>query len=603
MVTHIWARANTSTLPNLVELALVLLFVCHQAQGANLRGLGIEARGLKERHLLAETLGCGMTPASNDGRSFNVPQLLGSGFQLSDSGPDLLRANSARDSALIFLDRYEAASTRGGTQRAEGTVLIRSDTLLTKPLVLGVGVTVQVAAGATLTLAAQPVLPRQQVFTGPGSVRFQVSASTPEFQVLPEWWGGSISSLSDTLDQITRSCAGARCLVVLTRSYGLSRPWRVTPTLLPWSGANSELHPEGGNKQGVVFAAGQYDPSRRVDLPRLQEFDSSVTLEDVSGLWLYMHNTKYTKAAVTLAPTSAIKGTTVEAYSVVSSNNIFTFQPKSRKAAVQDVYLRSYMLVKAAPGVSNLNWFRGCVSLANVTIENSLLNGNEPRSINTLLRSDCAGGIAGLNWRVTTMNYAHPKGWTVVAGAFINLRSFVRLGQTIDDSGGTISWAGAGNTLDWGAFGGVLKDAVQMSTSPRPGTSPIVVNSNLLQLPPLASPWPANTVRTFYAYHVMMDGSSSPSTLSLGPNNQVKTPQPTRKQNPGIVVEGLEDQGRAVKYQLAIKLRNVSGRTLNQADVSFLLPLQFRLQVGVPSLLPAGSRRRAVLQRRSPSPR
>lgn len=75
---------------------------------------------------------------------------------------------------------------------------------------------------------------RLQVFTGPGSVRFQVSASTPEFQVLPEWWGGSISSLSDTLDQITRSCAGARCLVVLTRSYGLSRPWRVTPTQLPW---------------------------------------------------------------------------------------------------------------------------------------------------------------------------------------------------------------------------------------------------------------------------------------------------------------------------------------------------------------------------------
>lgn len=36
------------------------------------------------------------------------------------------------------------------------------------------------------------------------------------------------------------------------------------------------------------------------------------------------------------------------------------------------------MLVKAAPGVSNLNWFRGCATLSNVTIENSLLNGNEP---------------------------------------------------------------------------------------------------------------------------------------------------------------------------------------------------------------------------------
>lgn len=538
-----------------------------------------------------------MTPASNDGSAFNVPQLLAGSSQLSDSGPDLRNATAARASTLIFLDRYEAPSSRGGgTQRAEDTVLIRSDTLLTKPLVLGAGVTIQVAAGATLTLAAQPVLPRQQVFSGPGSVRFQASAGGPEFAVWPEWWGGD--SLSDSLDLIAQSCASARCLVVLTKSYGLRRPWRVTPNVLPWSGNNAELHPEGGNKQGVVFAPGRYDPSRRVDLPRLQEFESSVILEDVSGLWLYMHNTKYTKAAVTLAPVSAIRDTTVEAYSVVSSNNIFTIQPKSRQAALQDVYLRSYMLVKAAPGVSNLNWFRGCVSLANVTIENSLLNGNEPKSANTLLRSDCAGGIAGLNWRVTTMNYAHPKGWTAVAGAFTNLRSFVRLGQTIADSGGTVSWAGAGNTLDWGAFSGVLKDAVQMSTSPRPGTRPITVNSNLLQLPPLASPWPTNTVRTFYAYHVMMDGSSNPSTLSLGPNNQVKTPQPTRKQNPGIVVEGLEDQGRAVKYQLAIKLRNVSGRTLTQADVGTPLPLQFRLQVGVPTLLPAGGRRRATLQGR-----
>lgn len=45
------------------------------------------------------------------------------------------------------------------------------------------------------------------------------------------------------------------------------------------SGNNAELHPEGGNKQGVVFAPGRYDPSRRVDLPRLQEFESSVILE------------------------------------------------------------------------------------------------------------------------------------------------------------------------------------------------------------------------------------------------------------------------------------------------------------------------------------
>lgn len=39
-------------------------------------------------------------------------------------------------------------------------------------------------------------------------------------------------------------------------------------------------------------------------------------------------------------------------------------------------------------------------------------------------------------------------------------------------------------------------------------------------------------------------------------------------------------------------------RTLTQADVGTPLPLQFRLQVGVPTLLPAGGRRRATLQGR-----
>lgn len=57
-----------------------------------------------------------------------------------------------------------------------------------------------------------------------------------------------------------------------------------------------------------------------------------------------------------------------------------------------------------------------------------------------------------------------PAAWPPIPGAFTNLRSYVRLGQTISSSGGTVSWAGAGNTLDWGAFSTVQKDAVPMST-------------------------------------------------------------------------------------------------------------------------------------------
>lgn len=52
------------------------------------------------------------------------------------------------------------------------------------------------------------------------------------------------------------------------------------------------------------------------------------------------------------------------------------------------------MLVKAAPGTSNFNWFRGCFKLTNVTIENSLLNGNEPSECSEVCQ--LAWGVRGV---------------------------------------------------------------------------------------------------------------------------------------------------------------------------------------------------------------
>jgi hypothetical protein len=66
-------------------------------------------------------------------------------------------------------------------------------------------------------------------------VQFKGSgAAAPEFIVVPEWWGGRGVTFSDALDLIAAACAGARCRVVLMRSYGLDRPWRVTPNLFVW---------------------------------------------------------------------------------------------------------------------------------------------------------------------------------------------------------------------------------------------------------------------------------------------------------------------------------------------------------------------------------
>jgi hypothetical protein len=73
--------------------------------------------------------------------------------------------------------------------------------------------------------------------------------------------------------------------------------------------------------------------------------------------------------------------------------------------------------------------------------------------------------------------------------------------------------------------------------------------------------------------------------MSLGPHNQARLPQSQRYDNPGIVVEGLEDQGTRTPFQLAVTLRNVGRRALSQADFQgWAQPLQFRLNVGLRQL-------------------
>ena len=108
-----------------------------------------------------------------------------------------------------------------------------------------------------------------------------------------------------------------------------------------------------------------------------------------------------------------------------------------------------------------------------------------------------------------------------------------------------------------------------------------------------STPWAAplvyaGTTRTFYIYHIMMDGSNSDSTMSLGPQRMLPGPFKAGLFNPGIVVESFADQGDKVPYQLAITLRYIGKQaitqtnfTLKQGTVPWPVPLQFHLNVGV----------------------
>lgn len=178
---------------------------------------------------------------------------------------------------------------------------------------------------------------------------------------------------------------------------------------------------------------------------------------------------------------------------------------------------------------------------------------------------------AGLSHPPSTRSSPHSHACCTAtpAGKFDRLQAAMRLTKDIDPAAGTVSWQGTDNVLDWMGLSRLVPGAKQdpalftMRAQPAaPGAAaPITVNAAPLMLPRLGSAWPAGATRTFYAYHVMMDGTSDPGTMSLGPWNQARLPLGVRTQNPGIVVAGLQDQGgAATPFQLAVTLRNVAGR-------------------------------------------
>lgn len=87
-----------------------------------------------------------------------------------DAAPCLKRADAAAAATALYADAFQRDSA----------LYIGSDVTLTKSLIVGNFLPVYIAQGATLTLRAQPYLPRPSfasVFQGPGRVAFAGGAN------------------------------------------------------------------------------------------------------------------------------------------------------------------------------------------------------------------------------------------------------------------------------------------------------------------------------------------------------------------------------------------------------------------------------------------
>ncbi|KAI3424752.1 hypothetical protein D9Q98_008141 [Chlorella vulgaris] len=585
-----------------VLLAALLLAHCAEASGATTLSMRPLQQPFRRRKALETASGptCGTQAASR----FNIPQMLGFGEAPADSAADLARADAAVDLAVLFVDLYTSADSNGRQRLSSAVVSIKSSVTFSKPLVLASRVTLNFGAGAELRLSAQPHFPDTAVVSGAGRLRF-VPGQVDEFYVQPEWFSGA--DISDSLDAASAACKDVRCVVVLAGSvYRLSRPWRIGPNIRIWSGAATMLKPAGSNRDGIIVGSGTWDPARSLSLPRLWEFAGvAVKVEDVTGLRMYIPNSVLNGVGVLLAPRRVIRNTSIQAPTHSQDKNVWTIAPTAAGAQLIDVDLRAHFFIKPmGGGLTIMAHFTGAFTprLTNVTIWNMLQFPNLDGSTQSktpfyLLKNSSPAAVNGLNYKAPSFNGKFPAGWSAISGRFTNLNANIKLTKYYY---GSMEMLGKGNVVDWGGFNRLAVSpqdkqyhVMQLKSTPAWGTpgrrSLLTANSELVSVPVRQiQSWPNGALKTFYLYHVLATGETDSTTMSLGPFNYARMPTSLRPVNPGLIVSSVRDQGKQVKFEVAVTLKNVAGRALTSADWQgweWQDGVRFRFVIGVSQLI------------------
>eukprot|EP00887_Chlorella_sp_A99_P002430 scaffold10.g2430.t1 len=125
-------------------------------------------------------------------------------------------ASASSAATLLFLP--------SSARRATTAYRVARSARLTKPLLVGCGARLEVAAGVTLTVTAQPRLfcaankpiggtYNSPIFTGEGHVVFE----GPSFELAPNWWAAGPVTGAGAAAAVAACGAGARCTLMLTK--------------------------------------------------------------------------------------------------------------------------------------------------------------------------------------------------------------------------------------------------------------------------------------------------------------------------------------------------------------------------------------------------
>ncbi|KAL6785451.1 hypothetical protein ACKKBF_B00310 [Auxenochlorella protothecoides x Auxenochlorella symbiontica] len=504
---------------------------------------------------------------ANDLRNFNPS--LNSG----DDSPALKRADASPSTTYIYADKFNAGASLN----------IKTSVSLGKPLVTGRFLSVKLAAGAVLTLSAQPRFPRGRVISGAGRVVF--SGPGP-FWILPDWWMGPSSNTdaSVALAAARAACASTLCHIIVTGQTRLSSPLTLTPSLLIWGSARSFLTgtTSAPSPDGLILAPGTY--ATPLTLPYLTGFSgSALTLRGVRGLRAYVPMLSSSAVGLQLATSAAapaIVDNQLEAFFATGLGHAVWVNARAGDTiSATSVY--SNFLLRAKSGASSGVYFSGgAPALSNFKVSFSAVDPANTGSTFALVRSGVAAAVSNVVAEVTAWAGGFTAGATLVIGAFNNLNLVMKLSGPISSK--VLAFTGAGAKINWDASWN--RDSAKALVATRTKNPPIgdMISTNfaVVKLPAalITGTWPKGTTRTFYINHLMANGGMK--RILMGPGRL--QPAASFIVNPGLVVAGVQDLG---SYNLAVTLKNTLGRSITKADVTLptgkTYDLYFNLMVGV----------------------
>ncbi|KAL6785744.1 hypothetical protein ACKKBF_B01480 [Auxenochlorella protothecoides x Auxenochlorella symbiontica] len=482
-----------------------------------------------------------------------------------DDSPAIARTAAA--SAQVYFPLRSGATS--------SVYLIGSSITVARPIIVPCGVRLQVAAGKTLTITAQPRVTcmNQAIFSGSGAVKLSGAVR----DIHPSWFGTPATDATAAVQRAADACASGACTVWLSRATGLTRTITLRGNAGVHASAGATVFPVGGSSANVkpfsafTMAPGTYP--NPISLSSITSFKYAVTVNGgVKSARVRIGSATYGTSALVLNPGSgsSISGLSLFLTACAYYTNCLEIVGSASGASLVNSVLR----INFATTIYNAAVLFTGSRPPSFTRSGVVFQAVDPTPISppfSTLKNAATSPASGFTLGVDTWLGGFPVGSStlgalstgqLVKGSFSNLLSSFALANADSmKSNNMWSMSGSSNIASvpyLGSAGAIY--GMSMTASSVMSNVPVFYTS--VQI---SSSWKAGTSQSFLIYTPLARWAPTSSFTFV----------PFRQYNIWLVCTKIENRNSITRNQLRVTLKNVSKST-----IPYPMLMRFGLQVG-----------------------